>query len=258
MNNKNEFFFGYAGNKRKEVKYVIDYINEKTDIFNGENHYTIVEPFCGSCAISIKISQLYPNQFTYVLNDCNKLLFDLLKIAKDEDKFLSFQNELNEKIKTIINKEVYLECIKEKTLIAWFIKNLIYTIRPGMYNFNYKPKTYDFTNKGIISFLRNENVIILNNDGTEVYEEFMGKTRCVIICDPPYLDSCNEFYSSKTTNIYEYVAKSNINNNMAKTIFILENNWIVKLLFANNLFIEYDKTYEGSKKKTTHLMISNF
>ena len=45
---KNHFFFSYAGNKREEVEHIYN----KLDL---ENIETIVEPFCGSCAVSYYI-----------------------------------------------------------------------------------------------------------------------------------------------------------------------------------------------------------
>ena len=59
-------------------------------------------------------------------------------------------------------------------------------------------------------------------------------------------------------NIYEYLYHNNITQEKAKVYLILENMWIIKLLFQhNNILFEYDKTYEASKKKTTHILISN-
>ena len=50
---KNHFIFSYAGNKRNESENILEKIN-----FN--NIETIIEPFCGSSAISFHISTLKP------------------------------------------------------------------------------------------------------------------------------------------------------------------------------------------------------
>jgi len=79
----------------------------------------------------------------------------------------------------------------------------------------------------------------------------------LLFLDPPYTASCNEFYSNKTTNIYEYCESNNIDKMKAIVIFVLENNWIIRLLFKHNIKSEYNKLYQCSKKNTSHLIISN-
>ena len=58
-------------------------------------------------------------------------------------------------------------------------------------------------------------------------------------------------------NIYEYLYKNNIDNMKALIILCLESNWIIKILFNNQIKKEYVKQYQISKKKTNHLIISN-
>ena len=43
----------------------------------------------------------------------------------------------------------------------------------------------------------------------------------------------------------------------AYIVLCLEDNWIIKLLFKDYIKAEYNKKYEMSKKKTTHLIITN-
>ena len=40
-------------------------------------------------------------------------------------------------------------------------------------------------------------------------------------------------------------------------ILVLEDNWLIKLLFRHHTFITYDKLYQTSKKQTKHLIIDN-
>jgi hypothetical protein len=65
------------------------------------------------------------------------------------------------------------------------------------------------------------------------------------------------FYQNFNTNIYEFFSNNNIKQFKAKLILILENNWIIKLLFKNEKSFIYDKQYQVSKKKTNHIIISN-
>ncbi len=64
------FIFTYLGNKRNEFKY----LNNVIDDIN--NYDTVIEPFCGSSAISLKFWLKYPNK-KFVLNDNND---DLMKV----------------------------------------------------------------------------------------------------------------------------------------------------------------------------------
>ena len=96
------------------------------------------------------------------------------------------------------------------------------------------------------------------DDALKVYEQFKNNERCMIILDPPYILTYNDFYFDNRINIYEYLNKNNISNEKAKIYLILENIWIIKLLFQNNFILfEYDKQYVLSKKQTSHILISN-
>ena len=106
---KNHFFFSYAGNKRNEVGNILSYIES----CNFNNIETIVEPICGTSALSYYISTKYPKKFNYVLNDFDENLITLYKLVSNDKKFKKFNKELNIKVKTIINKEAYDEIKKE-------------------------------------------------------------------------------------------------------------------------------------------------
>ena len=73
-----------------------------------------------------------------------------------------------------------------------------------------------------------------------------------MIMDPPYMIATNEFYDNDQTlkmNIYEYMVDNNKHNNKKNLCLILENIWIIKLLFKKYKRIEYDKKYHSYKKK---------
>ena len=63
------FILPYAGNKRNEYKYLKKYLN-----FDGIQN--IIEPFCGTSAISFNIWLEHPN-FHFYLNDINKDLIEI-------------------------------------------------------------------------------------------------------------------------------------------------------------------------------------
>jgi len=65
MAGRSHFVISYKGNKRTEIKEILKGI----DLSNIKY---IVEPFCGSSALSYALSKMYPNKFTYILNDNNR------------------------------------------------------------------------------------------------------------------------------------------------------------------------------------------
>jgi len=250
---KNHFFFGYAGNKRNETEQIYNTL----DMTNIKN---IIEPFCGTSAISFYISTKHPKQFNYILNDSNKLLIDLYKIVTDNEAFNNLINELNEDYREM-DKEKYNEYIKNDTIKALIFRHKIYKIRPGL--FPLKKLNVDFNYLRacpIIQFLNTEKITLLNDDGYNVFKTYENNKESLIIVDPPYLVSCNEFYklNQSNVNLYEYLSVNSIKSFHSKIVCILESNWIIRLLFKDYDFINYDKQYELSKKNTIHSIIKNF
>jgi hypothetical protein len=249
---KNHFIIAYSGNKRNEVETIYNYLKDKLD-----NKKIIIEPFCGTSAFSYYLSTLYPKKFKYVLNDKSKYLCELYKLMKDEKKLKEFTIKLNEEVKKIINKSIYDEIINKDNLLSWFIAHKIYCIRAGLYRIGYIPVVYDFNKIPIIKFLREEEVEIYNKEGINIIEEYANNEEALLFIDPPYLKACNDFYDSDDTNVYEYFYNNNISSYNAYLILVLEDNWIIKLLFKNDIKFIYDKTYAPSKKKTQHIIITN-
>lgn len=60
---KNHFIFPYAGNKREEVEKIHEILKKNIDLSKIK---TIIEPYCGSSAMSYYLSTIYPNKFNYV------------------------------------------------------------------------------------------------------------------------------------------------------------------------------------------------
>lgn len=246
---KNHFFMPYAGNKRNEVELIFN----NMDLTNIT---TIVEPYCGSCAFSVFLSHMYPGKFHYVLNDNNKWLIQLFRLLQDEERTNNF-------IKTIDN--IYIDMNKEKynnldksLLSTYYIHNKSYYIRPGMYNEKRNKTIKHNFNCPFTTFIRNENVSLSSDEGIKVYEYFKDKNDCLMFVDPPYILSSNEFYNCKQSNIYEYLYFNNIEKEQGYIILILENKWIIQLLFNHvSKKLTYDKKYEMTKKKTTHILIFN-
>lgn len=250
---KNHFFIPYSGNKRQEVEKINEHVNL-------DNITTIVEPFCGSCAFSYYISTLYPKKFNYVLNDNNEYLIQIFNILKSDEE----TKKLEQRINNYCFDENNIFCDKNKynniddKLLKYIIHHKYYTIRAGLYPIKNRPKNkFVFEEYPFTKFIRSENISIRNNDAIEIYKKYKNNKNCFIFLDPPYLQCCNDFYLDSNTNIYEYLNDNPIKKEKSKIMLVLEKNWIINLLFNNYEKIEYDKKYECSKKKTTHMIIKN-
>jgi site-specific DNA-adenine methylase len=248
---KNHFYIPYCGNKRQEVKHIYDNI-DFTDIT------TVIEPFCGSCAMSYYISTQREG-LKYILNDNNKYLKEMYELMLDDNKIEKFEKDFEELVKSFEGKkDVYIEVVKKKDLLSWFIKNKVYNITPGIFPIptrNYK-RTIDLKSFPIYNFFVNNDITFSTDCGLSIYKKYKNSKNNLILLDPPYMKSCNDLYLDASVNIYEYLYDNNIDKEKAKIILILENMWIIKLLFSTNKKLyEYDKMYDTTKKKTTHIII---
>lgn len=257
MKNKNHFLFGYFGNKRNEY----EYIYEKFKLLNGDDIKThtidtIYEPFCGTAAFSYILSIRFPRRYKYILNDNNKKLIELYNVIKNGN-LMELINECNT-LMIDIDKPKYLKIIKTDTLAAYIIRNKVYCIRPGLFPINFKGCDFKYMLEcPIVKFLQTEDVIITNNSISEIDNEY-NKNNIFVFIDPPYLSLNNDWYSETGVNIYEYFFNNNINKFDCKILLILNDNWIIKLLFKDYIKTTYGKTYETTKKKINHLVITNY
>lgn len=255
---KNHFFFAYSGNKRNEAEKIVQNI----DLSNIE---TIIEPFCGSCAVSYYISTLYPKKFKYIINDTDEHLINLLNIFKNKKKGQQFINKINklcfDKDNKFIDKETYNKLLKNNDIYSYFIGHRFHAIRATLYPLNKKMNVLNYDDINFIKFLTEEKVIIKNSDGLELIKENINNEKAFIFIDPPYIQSCNRFYDNPTGNCYEYFynVRNELKNFRSLLVFCLEDIWIIRLLFDNlkDSFIIYEKKYQVSKKLTNHILIIN-
>ena len=279
---KNHFFFSYAGNKREEVEHIYN-------LLDLENIDTIVEPFCGSCAMSYYIwTQNKDKNYKYILNDLDNNLIDLLKSIRSgeykeienqvnimREEILHYENDLIE-AKKIYNNYVR---INNKTnndtyflkLCSYILSNKYYCLRAGLFPFRdfksrFKNKL-DLSNFPIYDFLVNANIELHTIDANKIIDE-NNNEKTLIFLDPPYIASCNNFYSTDTgeniCNIYEKLTSYGLKNYKCKMLICHENNWLFKILFKEYVDNEneYKKTYQnmmrGNKKNTFHICVKNF
>ena len=111
----------------------------------------------------------------------------------------------------------------------------------------------------IYNFFKEANIVFSCCDSIDCYESYKNDKLNCIIMDPPYLMCCNDFYSNRDVNIYEYLFKNDINIQNAFICLILEEIWIIKLLFHIDKYniIFYNKIYQTNIRKTVHMIITN-
>lgn len=248
---KNHFIISYFGNKRDEVERIYNNI-DLTDVD------TIIEPYCGSSALSFYIASLHPKKYKYILNDNDKYLIELYNIMKDEEKLIEFINNINSLVFTssnhtiFINKERYIEIIKSSTLESWFIARKFYNIRPGIYPNDRKVNAMN-DRCPIINFLRTENITLSCDSGLTIIKNNNIKTSLIFL-DPPYLSLNNDFYDNSDANIYEWLYLNK--HTLINSYICINDVWINRLLFRDCNILEYDKMYQTTKKKNQkHLLI---
>ena len=185
----------------------------------------------------------------------------MYNIIKDDEMLSNFENQVNNIIIPKIKKSKtdYLDVVKKDDVYGWFISHKFYQLRAGLYDVKTSSyKNINLKNHPIYDFFRNADIEFYNMDGVELYEKYKDDERNLIIFDPPYLMSCNDFYLQSNANVYEYLSLNKISNEKAEIYLILENVWIIKLLFEDLIKYEYAKKYTGhNKRKTTHLIIYN-
>ena len=117
-------------------------------------------------------------------------------------------------------------------------------------------KPFKIQDSSIYNFIINEDITFLNLDALELINKYKDDEKKLLILDPPYISTCNDYYTNSDMNIYEHLYNNNINSFKGNIILILENIWLNKLLFKTNFISEsYEKLYQHSKKKTSHIII---
>ena len=258
---KKHFIFSYAGNKRQEVEVIYKHLLlDEID--------TIVEPFMGTAAMSYYISTQHPLRYRYILSDIDPMLIALYRAMMDP----VLADQLNQEVNAMIDefnaytsdaprKIWYTAQIKPRnTLASYVFFNKYATFRYGVYPMMNRLRQiapFDLTTAPIYQFLTTENVTLMEQDAIEAIKAHRDEPRTLLLLDPPYIATCNDFYSlARNMNIYEWLYHNNINNMPARVILILENIWINRLLFQNNTIHDpYAKQYTLSGKKTEHIVV---
>lgn len=265
----------YIGSKRLDIKYYECNMPKPDDIDVS------VELFGGSGYNSLYLFSKNKN-IKSIINDTDKQLINFFnEIKKNPDMII---NEVNNLITSNPTKEQFLK-LKEQ-----FLKkenensnsqNATFYLFFSKFN-EFRPYLYPTTKKiNIIKkddykiffeWIKNTDFIL--GDYQEIYKKIKqnkSNKKYFIFLDPPYLNSFNSYYK-------DYDNKNMINDNKIikdnteifieilnylkeskkKMMLIINKNCITEYLYKKFIKGEYNKTYQLTKKKTTHLIICNY
>ena len=257
---QNHFIFSYTGNKREEVETIHESLN-----LDGIE--TIIEPFCGTSAMSFYLSRLYPKRFKYILNDNDERLMELYAVMKDETKY----NELVSKIKEYHDfvfdndldkngkKERYNSLKKNDDFPTWVFMRTYYSMRPYFYpEAHGRVRLHNYNNIPIISFLRNENIEFRYEDALNLVKQYKDDKSVLMFLDPPYLNSDNSFYKHQGLEIYPYLHETRLGSFKASVYLVVNLTEPIQNMFQEYFIKIYEKKYIRTRKVTNqHVIISN-
>lgn len=239
--------FGRLGNKTNDLKYFKHMIPNDCS--------KIVEPFCGSCAMTLNIFPDHENN-QYHFNDIDVNVFNVIDDIQGyidfketmKTEYASFKSnnsstiDWKNHVKTINNKfkELY---IQEKFVRGSLFKDSIA---------NYNPNHISIFEKATKT----------NNDYRTVLEQYKDNSNAFVFLDPPYLFSDNSGYvpqqeEEDMTDILPYILEY-LKTCKCKVMLIINDLKILRYLYNDFIKGDYKKIYQLSKKKTKHLIITNY
>lgn len=259
-----DFYFPYAGSKRNEIINIINII----DLNKYDN---IIEPFGGSVAFSRYLYNNIDKNKKYIICDINTdVVFFCNNFYKNK---LYVIEQCKNKVNECNDKNIYDDYLKNiknindnDFLIYFLFKKKNYNIREGLYPDKRKTKfiKYDEKTKLCDEFFKNIHYDL--QDYKITMEKYKNDSKSFLFIDPPYLNSCNDFYQNQNikksdiSDMFETMWKylfDYFNDCQCKFIMIVNNNFFIKMCFNKWFYKEYSKKYEGSKKVLMHCIFTN-
>lgn len=257
------FYFGYSGNKRKELR-------ELDDLLTKIEYKKVVEPFGGSCAFSYDQYTKNNNLEIHISDIDHDLTFFCNNFHKCDNDVL---NNVLKYIKDINNKEEYdifykkcLQKTKDKNDILSFCSHYLfiktcYNMRHGLYYDKKLPKMININKvkENLNNFFKKN--IYHNRHYKEVFDQFIDDKDAIIFLDPPYVNSTCSFYDkfddTDFTLLWEDIYNL-LDKAKCKVVLVVNDNFFMKKCYNKWLYKSYDKKYSFNKsKKTIHNVFTN-
>lgn len=245
------FIIHRLGNKTNDIKYFKHLLP-----INVKN---VVEPFGGTFAV---IRNVYcDDKYKKYVNDNDNVLYyaytnpdkiiDGMRVYNNiYDKNIYESGKPNsKKISELLKKNKMNDNIKQYIINNFCIRGCLY-------------KKCSAVNENNIHLMNKIN--FLNEDAFDVIEKYRKDKNTFIFLDPPYLFSDNSSYMEQKINkdMTSYIEKIyNIlkdKTTKAKIMLVINDLSIIRWIFKDYIIMEYEKTYQLSKKKNNHVVICNY
>ena len=245
--------FGRLGNKMNDLKYFKHLV--PTDA------KTIVEPFCGSCAMTLTLFADH-TKYQYHFNDLDPNLF---AIINDVNGYLKFKADVVQ-----MHNDFMSDHDTETTpQLAKLWKSTVQSIDSPFTNFYVNEKfirsalfkiTKDNPDTNHVTIF--EKATKTNDDYKTVMEQYRWDKEAFIFLDPPYLFSDNSGYypqreDSDMTDIIVFILDF-FASCSCKVMLIINDLKILRYLFRKHINGDYLRTYQLGKRKAKHLIITNY
>lgn len=201
----NNFIVPYYGNKYKEAKNTIEHIK-----IDWKTLDYIIEPFCGGAGFSRYIAHNIPDyKGKFIWCDTDSGLIGLMQIMID-GKFSALLEETKKDAEAITTKEAfqtYRAKQDAKTGEGYYkMKRIRGGFRENLFN---KQNVQNFikskqAHKPLLDLMSSGRIIVKNQSSNKTIDEAieLSKTANVLVfSDPPYFQSCNNFYDSYSEKI---------------------------------------------------------
>ena len=252
---------GCFGNKRNELNTIEQYFSQIADSIE-----TVIDPFCGSAIVSKSLYDLYPHVKVHI-NDLDHHRIAFYKNAADPEwceRWMAFEREVLD-----AGKEKYMEICAADTFEKYVLSKRIHKFRNGVF-----PKDPTrFYNKPIgtpawLKFFKH--AVITNEEWLDAVAPYKHDPKAFVFLDPPYFKSDNrayENYSKKfvddSKTIYDgtqlFIDLLHFMEECeCKFMMVINDNAILRHIYAKFIKESYGKTYSASLGKTQHLVLTNF
>ena len=235
-------FFGRFGGKSLSANFLTELIPSGFD--------TYVEPFCGAASVFFRKSLKHN---TEILNDLDENIYKIFSLVKTTD--------INDSINRSISKDYFQSIKQSREPIHILEKSKSSMVGKGK-DFGYLDaiKKKDRVIKTDFSKYKTrlENVIILNNDFSDVIMQYDNEKTFFFI-DPPYESQKKNDYTNYVTPEQVYNAVKNIKG---KFILTYNDSQKIRDLFKDyniqNNQVRYSNKLDKAPRLVNELVITNY